>query len=142
MKRALSVHSQRRNMQLVQCDMFSRFFDGIYEKYVDSKELCYRHIIGDVTNIQYPLKNDHKFAKKNHIFTWPTALLAIITRSSKSRQMKTRPLGRISKTHRCSTLCYKSIIKNLNDSFCWRNCVDSFFALSWVELELFCCDGP
>ena len=55
-------------MQLVQCDMFSRFFDGIYEKYVDSKELCYRHIIGDVTNIQYPLKNDHKFAKKNHIF--------------------------------------------------------------------------
>ena len=25
--------------------------------------------------------------------------------------MKTRPLGRISKTHRCSTLCYKSIIK-------------------------------
>ena len=51
MKRALSVHSQRRNMQLVQCDIFSRFFDGIYEKYVDSKELCYRHIIGDVTNI-------------------------------------------------------------------------------------------
>ena len=43
-------------MQLVQCDIFSRFFDGIYEKYVDSKELCYRHIIGDVTNIQYPLK--------------------------------------------------------------------------------------
>ena len=53
-------------MQLVQCDMFSRFFDGIYEKYVDSKELCYRHIIGDVTNIQYPLKNDHKFAKKSY----------------------------------------------------------------------------
>ena len=50
MKRALSVH-----MQLVQCDIFSRFFDGIYEKYVDSIELCYRHIIGDVTNIQYQM---------------------------------------------------------------------------------------
>ena len=54
-------------MQLVQCDIFSRFFDGIYEKYVDSIELCYRHIIGDVTNIQYPLKMITSL-QTNHIF--------------------------------------------------------------------------